>query len=333
MHIQQSPPALQSLLSIAPQPKDSTDALQRKLQQKFAAQRRKDMLGMQVSEALKGAEEVKDVPKVRTVPKSTKQSPAESFIRAEGSERKRKLEKAVPGKTGLKPSKRARKKAIQPLKQALAEPIDSAPGKKAKERSKQALAEPIDSAPGKKVIKRSKRRQAESVDIAQNEVAEGTTSTQSQTADESPIGIETSTGNTEETSGAEGKEANGNASAGNVSGRQNAVAQKLANIMDILEPSKDPKEPAKLVEKAYGMEKISTDTGLNRIVASIFNKLQNRGGYQAITPSITPKAEARIVHFGSQLLAPLTEKSDDDSQPLNQSKVIIHISSDGAIES
>ena len=263
---------------------------------------------MQVSEASRTAEEIKDVPKVRSVPKSTKQSPEESSTQAERSERKRKSEKAVPGKTAKKPSRRARKKAIQTLKQALAEPIDSAPGNKAKERSK--------------------RRQAESVEIAQDEVAEGTTPSQPQTTKESPTGIEASTGKIEETSRAEGKEANGNASAGSASGRQSAIAQKLDDIMDILQPSKDPKKPAKSAEKAYGMEKLSTDTRLKKGVASIFNALQNRGG----SPATTPKADARIVHLGSKLLAPLTEKSDDHSQPLDQSKAIIHISSDGALK-
>ena len=317
---------------MAPQPKDSTDAERRKLQQKFAAQRRKDMLAMQISEALRTAEETKDVPKVRSVPKSIKQSPEESSTPAERSEPKRKSEKAVSGKTAKKPSRRARKNPLHILKQALAEPIDSAPGKKAEERSKQALAKSIDSAPGKTAIKRSKRSkrmQADSVEIAHDGVTEGTTPSQPQTAKESPTVIEASTGKTEETSRAEGKEANGNASAGSAAGRQSAIAQKLDDIMDILQPSKDPKEPAKSAEKAYGMENISTGARLKRVVASIFNALQNSGG----SPATTPNADARIVHFGSKLLAPPTENSDDHSQPLDQSKVITHISSDGALKS
>lgn len=289
---------------------------------------------MQVSEALRTAEEIMDVPKVRSVPKPTQQSPEESSTQAERSEPKRESEKAVPGKTAKKPSRRVRKKAIQTLKQAVAEPVNSASGKKAKERSKQALAQLIDSVPGKSAIKRSersersKRRLAESVDIAQHEVAEGTTPMQPQTAQESPTGIEASIGKTEETSRAEGKEANGNASAGNASGRQSAIAQILDDIMNILKPSKDPKKPAKSAEKAYGIEKISTDTRLERIVASIFNALRNSGGSSATTP----KADSRIVHFGSKPLAPITEKSDDHSRSLDQSKVIIHISSEGALK-
>ena len=286
---------------------------------------------MQVSEALRTAEEIMDVPKARSVPKPTQQSPEESSTQAERSEPKRESEKAVPGKTAKQPSRRVRKKAIQTLKQAVAEPVNSASGKKAKERSKQALAQLIDSVPGKSAIKRSersKRRQAESVDIAQNEVAEGTTPMQPQTAQESPTGIEASIGKTEETSRAEGKEANGNASAGNASGRQSAIAQILDNIMDILKPSKDPKKPAKSAEKAYWMEKISTDNRLERVVASIFNALRNSGG----SPATTPKADSRIVQFGSKLLAPITEKSDDHSRSLDQSKVNIHISSEGALK-
>lgn len=286
---------------------------------------------MQVSEALRTAEEIMDVPKVRSVPKPTQQSPEESSTQAERPEPTRKSEKAVPGKTTKKPSRRVRKKAIQTLKQAVAEPVNSASGNKAKERSKQALARLIDSVPGKSAIKRSersKRRQAESVDTAQNEVAEGTTPTQPQTAQESPTGIEASIGKTEETSRAEGKEANGNASAGNASGRRSAIAQILDDIKDILKPSKDSKKPAKSAEKADGMEKISTDTRLERVVASIFDALRNSGG----SPATTPKADARIVHFGSKLLAPIMEKSDDHSRSLDQSKVIIHISSEGALK-
>ena len=286
---------------------------------------------MRISEAFRTAE-IKDVPKVRSVPKSTKQSPEESSTEAERSKPKRKSEKAVPGKTAEKPSRRARKKAIQILKQALAEPIDSAPGKKAEERSKQALAKSIDSAPGKSAIKRSKRSkrtQADSVELAHDGVTEDTTPLQPQTAKESPTGIEASTGKTEETSRAEGKEANGNASAGSAAGRQSAIAQKLDDIMDVLQPSKDPKKPAESAEKAYGMEKISTGARLKGVAAFIFNALQNRGE----SPATTPNADARIVHFGSKLLATPTEKSDDDSQPLDQSKVIIHISSDGALKS
>ena len=93
-------------LSTAPQPRDSTDVLQQNLQQKFAAQRRKDMLAMRASQASKAAEEINDMPQARFVSESTKWVPRKSATRAEKSE------KAALGSKAIKLSKKMQAKQI-----------------------------------------------------------------------------------------------------------------------------------------------------------------------------------------------------------------------------
>ena len=104
-----------------PQPKSGTDVVQRKLQKKFAAQRRKDMLAMQVSQGSKGAEETKDVSKTPRVPDSIKQSPKKRSTRAARLEKRQlKSEKAALAK------KAKEQKATERSKQAQAKLIDLA---------------------------------------------------------------------------------------------------------------------------------------------------------------------------------------------------------------
>ena len=95
--------------------------MQRTLQEKFAAKRRKDMLVTQVSQGLKGAEETKDVSKNPRLPESIKQSPKKRSARtARAEKRERKVQKAALAKMVIE------QKAIKRSKQAQAKLIDLA---------------------------------------------------------------------------------------------------------------------------------------------------------------------------------------------------------------
>ena len=254
--------------STAPQPKDSTDVLQHNLQQKFAAQRRKDMFAMQARQASKAAEEVNDVPQARFVSESTKWVPRKSATRAEKSE-------------------------------------------------KAAL--------GKKAIERSKQMQAKPIDLGQDKFAEIATSTP-QKREESPTSIKASTEKVGETSGAEGKEANHEDSTRSVSDKQGAIAQKLDDIMDILESSKRKRRRLqKLVKSARmarGTKAKSKETELKSGALAILNDLHNR---RTLLDPNSRKADAQISHSSSQLLAPPKATSGETSRSLDQSKVAPHL--------
>ena len=258
--------------SLAPQPKDRADVLQQKLQQKFAAQRRKDMLAMQASQASKAADENEEVPKADNVPETTKQSPKKLLTRAKRSERRRKLEEA---------------------------------------------------ALGKKAIKRSKKTQAKRREESLDEVAEITTSMEPRATEEQSISVEASVRKSQETLGAEGKETN-KSSRGNVRGEQTVNAQKLDDIMDILESSKNQKKP-ELPEKLARKVKISSrDTKPKAAVVATLNDLPNSGE----RPDVDARKTAAILsYYNDQLLAHLKANPDETTESLHHLRVIIHISS------
>ena len=246
--------------------KPGTDVGQRKLQKKFAAQRRKDMLAMQVSQGLKGTEETKDVSKPPRVPESIEQSPKKRSARAA----------------------RLEKRQLKSHKAALA-----------KQAKKQKASE------------RSKQSQAKLTDLANTKVARIATSMKSQAAAQLPTDIEVS--------GAEDQKANNNDSAGKAPSKRWATSQKLDDVMNVLDPSKDAKKSensAGLVKKAGEMKTRSTDIELQKVVKAVLEKLQNRG----VSPD---KNHGNAIAF-------LKSTSEDTSQ---SSKVVIHISCDDDYQS
>ena len=154
-------------------------------------------------------------------------------------------------------------------------------------------------------IERSKQAQAKLVDLAKTEVARIATSTKPQAAAQLPTDIEAS--------GAEDQKANKNDSAGKASKKQRAISQKLDDIMNILDTSKDAKkseDSAELVKRAGEMETKSTDIELQRVVTAVLKELQNRGG-------------GSLDNDRRNAIALLKSNSEDTSQ---SSKVVIHIS-------
>lgn len=251
-----------------PQPKDSADVLQQKLQQKFAEQRRKDMLAMQASQSPKAAKENEEVLKKHSVPGSTKQK---VHTRAERSERRRKSEKAALGKKATKRSKR------------------------------------------------SKKTKAKPTGVHLSEAAEITTPTEPQTAEESTISIEASAGKSQETLGAEDKEVNDSENKGNVPGEQMATAQKLHDIMGILESSKNRKNPQNSVKVARKAKASSTDTKRKAAIVAMLNELQESG----VRPRVdADKAAAMIAYYSRQLLAHLKANPNETPESLRQIKIL-----------
>ena len=262
------------------------DVVQQKLHEKFAAQRRKDMLAMQASQGLKGTERTKDVSKPPGVPDSIKQSPKKRSARAARLEKREwKLQKAALAKNAIE-QKAIEQKAIE----------QKAIEQKAIEQ---------------KAIERSKQAQAKLIDLAHTVVARIATSTKSQAAARLPTGIKAS--------GAEDQKDNDNASAGKAPSKQRAISQKLDDIMNIIDTSKEAKKSensANLVKRAGEMETRSTDNELQRVVTAVLKELQNRGG-------ISLDKDHR------NAVALLKSTPEDTSR---SSKVVIHISFNDAIE-
>ena len=162
-----------------------------------------------------------------------------------------------------------------------------------------------------KAIERSKQAQAKLIDLAHTEVARIATSTKSQAAAQLPTDIEAP--------GAENQKVSDNDSAGKASSKQRAISQKLDDIMNILDTSKDAKKPEnlpELAERAGEMETRSTDIELQKVVTAVLKELQNRGG-------------GSLDKGHRNAIALLKSPSEDTSR---SSKVLIHISFDDAIE-
>ena len=90
-----------------PTPKEHTNVVQQKLQEKFAAKRRQDMLAMQVSKDPRADDAIPPMPE------SIKQKPKKSVSRAERKQQ-RKIEKAAALRE--KPMKRSKKTEAKPIK-------------------------------------------------------------------------------------------------------------------------------------------------------------------------------------------------------------------------
>ena len=89
---------------------DGADVLQQDLQQKFATQRRKDLLATQAIQASKAAEEMTKLPKTLSMSKPAKPSPKKSSTRAERVERRRRAKRAADDKNVTKRSEQAQAK-------------------------------------------------------------------------------------------------------------------------------------------------------------------------------------------------------------------------------
>lgn len=183
---------------------------------------------------------------------------------------------------------------------------------------------------GKKATKRSKRSKktkAKPTGVHLSEAAEITTPTEPQTAEESTISIEASAGKSQETLGAEDKEVNDSENKGNVPGEQMATAQKLHDIMGILESSKNRKNPQNSVKVARKAKASSTDTKRKAAIVAMLNELQESG----VRPRVdADKAAAMIAYYSRQLLAHLKANPNETPESLRQIKVILHISCDAA---
>lgn len=158
---------------------------------------------------------------------------------------------------------------------------------------------------------RSKQAQAKLIDLAHTEVARIATSMKSHAAAQLPTDIEAS--------GAEDQKANDNDSAGKASNTRRAISQKLDDIINFLDTSKDAKKSeksAKSVKRAGEVETRSTDIEIQKVVTAVLKELQNRG-------LGSPDKDHR------NAIAPLKSTSEDTSQ---SPKVIIHISFDDTFE-
>ena len=174
----------------------------------------------------------------------------------------------------------------------------------------------------RKVIGRLQQKQAKTIDSPHNEAVRKVKPRTSQATANSPTKIEASAGEKLDISKTGDQEASSNDSARNSPGRQSAIAQKLDDIMDVLETSKDPKKSGKPVEALQGtsgMETKSADTELQRVVRAILEELQDRRESSDKPPH---NAAAATSHSRRGHLAPLKPISEEVSL------VAIHISFD-----
>ena len=176
----------------------------------------------------------------------------------------------------------------------------------------------------KKATKLSEQAQVKPGEAALSEDAAFTTSTKSQTAEEvsrdtSAIAgpsLEAQKVNAEESSGDDGK--------GIVQGEQTTTAQKLDDIMKILDPEKQtvPKLPQKTAKVARKAKASSKDTRQKKAVVAAFNELKNGGDRQDARHR---RAVSVIRNHTSKLLAHLRANPKKTSEPLHQLEVLIQI--------
>lgn len=183
-----------------------------------------------------------------------------------------------------------------------------------------------------KAMKRSKNKKAKPIDVPLNEVAETTTSTEPQIAEESSTNIEASAaGKSQETLATDGKEANDNHSKGKIPTAQGATAQKVDDITDILKSSKKrkmPKTPVKAVLKARKSRKareVSTNTKKKAAETMIIKEDQKSG---ESPDANSRKTAAMIASYSNRLLAHLKANPEETSRSIYHLKVVLHISSD-----
>ena len=247
----------------------------------------------------KAVEVNEEVPKARSVSESTMQGPELLDNRTRRIEQRRnsrmeKLGKKVTGATKAPKAPKATKateaeKASRPTK-----------------RSQQ-----------------SEREQAKSIGVPLDEVAEITTSTESQTAEEPLTSIEASTKRGQETIEAESKEADDNDSNGKSPGEQTPAAEKIDDIIKILNSSKKPKGTAKSVAKRRKAIPSSTLSKRKAAEVSSLNGLPSSGERQN---SDLLSAAATIARFNGQLLAHLKANPEKSPRSLRELKVVLQLS-------
>lgn len=178
----------------------------------------------------------------------------------------------------------------------------------------------------KKAIKRSKDKEAKAMGVCLNEVAEITPPTQPQIADELSTSVEASARQGGETSGVQLKEASDNDIKGGFPGTQMTTAQKLDDIMDILESSKSQDmsgNPVKVIRKV-----LPSANSQDAAIVAALNELQNDGESPDVNPG---KAAAMWTHYSRQLMAHLKANPEETSESLHQLRVI-HNTHYGSIE-
>ena len=173
----------------------------------------------------------------------------------------------------------------------------------------------------KKAMKRSKQKEAKAIEVPLNEVAEIATAAEPQTAEESSTSIEASAKQGRGTPRAKLKEANDNDSKGNIAGAQMTTAEKLDDIMDILDSSKNQKQPGSPVNV---IRKIVPSVKIQPAVLAALNELQNKEESPDVNPA---KAAAITAYYSRQILAHLKANPREMSGSIHHLKVNLHIAS------
>ena len=325
-------PVLTSVSSTPPKPKDITDDSQQKLQQKFAAQRREDILAMQASSIANTAENIGDVPKEHSVPEYPKRSLKLPQENEKPNRKSKRLEKAISKKALRKEQVLKSEKAIseKASRSERALRLEKARSEKAKldegMRLEQAKLEKA--AHDNRPAERLKQNQIKSKGVVQNDVEEIAASTQPQITEGSPTISKASAGEPQETPEAEEKEAKDTNSTSR--GSLGQTAQKLDDIMNILGTSKEPEKSKKPLKRVRRSETLVADTKIKSIVQAMLTKLRSQG---EVLDTNSGKVDAMISNYRDQLLARLRAASEETSKPLDQSKVKFHKSYFDNIES
>ena len=279
--------------------------MQQKLQQKFAEQRRKDMLTMRGRQGLKAAEQTRDVFKAPPVPDVFKASPESESL-------KQSLQKRSSLAKKRKEERQKRIRALlatrERLKRKQAQLIDSAQTEAVR------IATPTTHQSAKKYITKSVEA---SVGREQETLGAGD---QKANENHSVGNVPASVGREQETSGARDKKANENHSVGDVPHKQQTIVQQLGDIMNIFGRLKNVKRSEKSVRRVKRAGEVktgSTDIELQRVVKSVLKELQNS---ELSQDRNIRHAVAAIPHSSRQLPARIKPTSEETTQP---SEVII----------
>lgn len=167
---------------------------------------------------------------------------------------------------------------------------------------------------GKKTVKRSKQPQVKQMEVPPNEVAQTTKLRAPQNAEQASKNVKASGRNSQGTTRAEG-----NVSEGNVAGGQTATAQKLDDIMKILESPKNQGTPEHQVHMGQKAKPSSTATKRKAEVVATLKKLQSSGKRPALK---SHKAAAIIAYHSNQLLAYLKKNHEETPESLHRLSVM-----------
>ena len=171
----------------------------------------------------------------------------------------------------------------------------------------------------KKAMKRSKQKVPKSMEVSLSEVAEITRATEPHTAEKSSTSIEASARQGRKRPGAKPKEVNEDDSKVNILGAQMSTAEKLDDIMDILDSSNNQKMPGSPVKV---IRKIVPSTKSETAVMAALNELQNYGEIPEVSPA---RATAILAHFSRQVLAHLQTNPGKSSGSVHQLRVNVHL--------